>query len=170
LVHLCRVRDGEASFVGHHQVLSRTIRHRVANAACLARPGVPNMSEPRYCPQFQTRMEQIPLKRRTTMLPIRRCLLAERMVEKLRDRPDAVSFVAAIAVDPLAQPPLCIHGPDLDTIEYTKCTSERCATSCSPSYRDILARCGAEDRHEIACEVQDSNNAAPPAEAEPIEK
>ena len=68
-------------------------RPREGEAARRARE---KRAEPITCPQFQTRMEEIPLKSGSAILPIRRCLLAERMVGLLRKNPAARSVVRAL--------------------------------------------------------------------------
>jgi hypothetical protein len=111
------------------------------------------MNDIRSCPQFQTRIEPVPLRSTTAMLPVRRCLLAERMVGFLRTRPEASEVITAIVIDPAQPVPVCIYGPDLDTIEHSKCTSDRCVHQCSPSYRELLARFQLTDPQEIDCGV-----------------
>jgi hypothetical protein len=111
------------------------------------------MTDIRTCPQFQTRIEPIPLRSTTALLPVRRCLLAERMIGFLRTVPEAAEVIVAVAIDPSQPVPVCIHGPDLDTIEHGKCTSDRCAQRCSPSYRELLSRFQLTDSQEIDCGV-----------------
>lgn len=111
------------------------------------------MSASPFCPHFQTRMEEIVLKSGSTLLPIRRCLLAERMVGFLQDKPYAKALIQAVVLDPTELPINCINGPDLDAVEHGKCTSERCAMYCSPSYRQILSRFHITDPQEIGCEM-----------------
>lgn len=109
------------------------------------------MNPPLSCPQFQTHMEEVPLRDGKAMVPIRRCLLSERMVEKLLPVPEAGDMVRAVVLNPGEEPVRCSHGPDMDIIEHSRCTADRCMTSCSPSYRAILSQFGLEDRSEIDC-------------------
>ncbi len=109
------------------------------------------MSDHRFCPQFQTMMEKVPLGSGTAVLPIRRCLLAERMITLLKEVDAAKEVAAALALDPDADPPRCTHGPDLEPIEHSRCTGERCAGSCSPAYRELLGRFRISDPVEIEC-------------------
>jgi hypothetical protein len=111
------------------------------------------MSERRACPQFQTRIESYPLRTISAMLPVRRCLLAERMVQLVRGVEAADPVVRTVVFNRNTDPPYCLYGPDLESIEHWKCTADRCAGSCSPSYREILARFGVSDPEEIACSV-----------------
>jgi hypothetical protein len=99
-------------------------------------------------------MEEIPLRATSALLPIRRCLLAEKMVALLQPVPEAESVVRALIDDAGARPPHSLYGPDLDTVEHWKCTADRCMTSCSPSYRSILERFGAKDPEEIDCGME----------------
>ena len=109
------------------------------------------MNERLTCPQFQTHMERLNLKSDSAMLPVRRCLLSERMITLLRDTPEAEGVLKAIVLDAEAEMPYCLYGPDLDAIEHSKCTALRCGSSCSPSYRGILGRFEITDSQEIDC-------------------
>jgi hypothetical protein len=104
------------------------------------------------CAHFQTRIEKLPLELTTALLPIRRCLLAERLVRLLRNNPEAAAIVETFVRDPDSEVPYCICGPDFDTIEHGKCVKTRCRSSCIPAYREILQGLGVEDTYEIDCE------------------
>jgi len=109
------------------------------------------MIERLTCPQFQTHMERLNLKSDSAMLPVRRCLLSERMVTLLRGAPGAEEVIEAIVLDAETETPYCLYGPDLDAIEHEKCTAGRCALSCSPTYHRILGRFDITDLEEVDC-------------------
>lgn len=113
------------------------------------------------CPHFQTRMEEVPRHAGSTVLPIRRCLLSERMVALLRPVPAAQTVVWTVALDPTEEPPVCLNGPDFDTIEHARCTVERCEVSCSLRYRALLARFGVADPAPVDCAVSAGEPPAP---------
>ena len=105
------------------------------------------------CPHFQTRIEPLSLELTTALLPVRRCLLAERMIVRIRPLPESGDFVSAFVRDPGSEVPSCLYGPDLDAIEHGKCTKERCETSCSPSYRQLLESFQAVDPQPPGCDA-----------------
>lgn len=107
---------------------------------------------PETCPHFQTRIEKLPLELTTALLPIRRCLLSERLIRLIRTKPEATAIVDAIIRDPDSEVPYCICGPDFDMIEHGKCVKVRCGNSCVPAYRELLKDFGVEDTVEIDCE------------------
>ena len=111
------------------------------------------MTRPDSCPHFQTRIEKLPFEHTTALLPIRRCLLAERMVRLIRNKPEAATVVGTLLRDTDSEVPYCICGPDLDTIEHGKCVRTRCEGSCTPAYRVMLEDLAVEDASEVDCEV-----------------
>jgi hypothetical protein len=110
------------------------------------------MNSPESCPHFQTRVEKLPLELTVAYLPIRRCLLSERLIRLIRNHPEAAGVVKAFAVDSEAGVSCCICGPDLDSIDHSKCRRERCGSSCIPSYNEILAGVGIEDSEPVDCD------------------
>ena len=93
-------------------------------------------------------------------VPIRRCLLGERMVHLLLQTEAGQNTASRILINgpletPLernvAQAPLeptpeaairVAFGPDLEPIHPLDCTRDRCVASCSPSYEAILVEFG----------------------------
>ncbi len=110
------------------------------------------MNQPERCPHFQTRIEKLPYELTIALLPVRRCLLAERMVALIRPKPDSQEVVRTLVVDPGEEVPHCLYGPDLDVIEHSKCTRARCEESCSPAYVEILSGFKVEDALDPDCQ------------------
>ena len=102
------------------------------------------MNRDETCPHFQTRIEKLPLELTTALLPIRRCLLAERMIRLVRSKPEAESVVETFVRDPALEVPYCVCGPDLDTIEHSKCVKTRCETE--PAFNRQTLQLAAEIR------------------------
>jgi len=109
------------------------------------------MSDPRTCPHFQTRLDETPHGLGRTLHSVRRCLLAERMVRLLKVAPGARTLAISLSIDAGAEPPLCILGPDLEPIDWTTCTADRCERSCTPSYQEVIGRFGLTDLAVVDC-------------------
>src|SRR5947209_4822823 len=107
------------------------------------------------CPHFQTRVERLPYELTTALLPIRRCLLAERMIVLIRPLPEAADVVHAFVQDTADEVPQCLCGPDLDAIEHSRCTRTRCESSCSPAYREMLESFAIKETSDQECEAQE---------------
>ncbi len=102
-------------------------------------------------PHFQTRIEKLPYELTTALLPVRRCLLAERMIALVRTKPGSDEIVRTFVLDASEPVPHCLYGPDLDVIEHGRCAHERCEKSCYVAYTEMLAGFGVQDR-DADCE------------------
>lgn len=105
------------------------------------------------CPHFQTRVEKLSLEMTTAYLPIRRCLLSERMLTLLRPIEEAREIVETIAMEPDTEDAyFCVCGPDLDTIEHRKCSAARCESSCTVAFEEILGAFNLKDDPPVGCD------------------
>ena len=129
------------------------------NSLCLfVKKGIVMQSN--RCRHYQLETEYIPVPGVPVMLgiPVRRCHLAEHMIERLAASDNGVDiarklmFPAALASEAGATPRnnalpenLLIRaafGPDLEPIHHEDCIVQRCVGSCTPGYIALLEQVG----------------------------
>ena len=108
----------------------------------------------------------------TLRVPVRRCLLAERMIRHLatseegREIARKLSIASASGhlspvpasseISPLDDAVRAAFGPDLEAIHALECTVERCQESCTPGYQSFLRHFGfvalAEEETGVGCQ------------------
>lgn len=123
------------------------------------------------CGNFSIEVEEIYVTGAPVVLrvPIRRCALAERMIEQISETKKGrqVARKLTIPVPDAAESPSraagagqkpsirAAFGPDLEAIHPNECTVQRCRESCTPSYRSILLQFGqrarAESEMDLGC-------------------
>lgn len=106
------------------------------------------------CPHFQLFAEPLTGEGPTSYLAVRRCLLSERLVNLLRQRPDAAEFAARLIVQAEPDRGYAFVGPDLEAVTQQTCLVARCEARCTSSYEQILAAFGVRDERldEVTCE------------------
>lgn len=93
----------------------------------------------------------------TVRVPIRRCALAERMIEVISQTEngwEAVRKLRTVGNDEVMETMApgsarAAFGPDLEAIHSEECSTQRCQESCTPSYKTILAQFGYGEAADI---------------------
>ena len=104
------------------------------------------------CRHFETLAEQLPFELTVAFIPLRRCLLAERMV-RLLIKSDSSVDAQPFLLEPDSNRLNCRCGPDRGSISRAQCTITRCHTSCHPAFEETLLRAGLMDEDEPGCEA-----------------
>ena len=112
------------------------------------------------CRHYQLETEFIPVPGAPVMLsiPVRRCHLAEHMIERLAaseqgaDIARKLVFPSARPSEPPTNSPIHVlpekyliraaFGPDLEPIHHEDCIVQRCVGSCTPGYVSLLEQFG----------------------------
>ena len=106
------------------------------------------------CGHFSIEVELITLQHTPVILrvPVRRCALAERMIALLAQTDEGREVASKIQLMKSSLPAdeagqtrfRAAFGPDLEAINRSECTSQRCQESCTPGFRQVLAQFGYE--------------------------
>ena len=106
--------------------------------------GDQEVNTPRVCAHFESRTEFLSLELTVAILPLKRCLLAERMVSLLSET-DSADSANELLLEPESGKLYCRCGPDYGPIHRSLCTPDRFEASCLPAYEEILVSAGLDD-------------------------
>jgi len=97
------------------------------------------------CPHYQIYSEPLALEGPPAYLAIRRCVLAERLIQFLRQSAEGNLLADKLVVHVAGGNAYAFVGPDLEAVTQTACTVKRCAERCAPAYAEHLERFGLTD-------------------------
>ena len=109
------------------------------------------------CPHYQIYSEQLKMDGPPAYLAIRRCMLAERLINFLDTSEEGRQLGKKMVIHTRDGKRYAFVGTDLDPVTQQACTGRRCEESCTPAYLQTLTHFGMEDPEEekVTCGEED---------------
>jgi hypothetical protein len=123
-----------------------------------------NADNIKRCPHYQIYSEPLKMEGPPAYLAIRRCMLAERLIQFLDRTEEGKQFAERIVIHTQGGKRYAFVGPDLEPVTQLACHGQRCEECCTPAYLHTLEQFGVADpqEEEVTCTEPDEHAVADP--------
>jgi hypothetical protein len=123
-----------------------------------------NIDAMKRCPHYQIYSEQLKMDGPPAYLAIRRCMLAERLIQFLDQSEEGRQLGGILVIHTTDGKRYAFVGPDLEPVTQQACNVRRCEDRCTPAYVHTLRQFGMVDPDEekVTCTEDDETDAAVP--------
>ena len=123
-----------------------------------------NADNIKRCPHYQIYSEQLKMDGPPAYLAIRRCMLAERLIQFLDRTEEGKQLAERIVIHTQGGKRYAFVGTDLEPVTQHACHSQRCEERCTPAYVRTLEHFGLADpqEEEVTCSEPDEHAVADP--------
>ena len=123
-----------------------------------------NADNSQRCPHYQIYSEPLKMEGPPAYLAIRRCMLAERLIQFLDRTEDGKQLAEKIVIHTQSGKRYAFVGTDMEPVTQHTCHRQRCEERCTPAYLHTLEQFGLADpqEEEVTCTEPDEHAAADP--------